>query len=125
MSYQKCPKCDGQGIVSKPPYVPGDVTQWSATSTSFPCDVCNGLKIITGPPVTYEEHWRTIQTLVAELEKARAELAALRVHQGNIEKVNAEIMWTELQEAKAIIEEYESFFDEVAAWMKRVQEVRK
>ena len=44
--YQKCPKCDGQGTVSKPPYVPGDVNQWSSTSTTFTCDICNGQKII-------------------------------------------------------------------------------
>ncbi len=44
--FQKCPKCDGQGTVSKPPYVPGDVNQWSSTSATFQCDVCNGQKII-------------------------------------------------------------------------------
>lgn len=43
---QKCPKCDGQGSVSKPPYVPGDVHQWSSTSATHICDVCNGQKII-------------------------------------------------------------------------------
>lgn len=49
MEYQLCPKCNGQGIVSKPPYVAGDVHQWSSTSTSFPCDVCLGQKIIAKP----------------------------------------------------------------------------
>ena len=44
--YQTCPKCNGQGSVSKPPYVPGDVHQWSSTSINFICDVCNGAKII-------------------------------------------------------------------------------
>lgn len=44
--YQKCPKCDGQGMVSKPPYIAGDVHQWSASECSFTCDVCNGAKII-------------------------------------------------------------------------------
>lgn len=44
--YQKCPKCDGQGTVSKPPYIAGDVYQWSATQCTFTCDVCNGAKII-------------------------------------------------------------------------------
>jgi len=33
--WQKCPKCDGQGIVSKPSYVPGDVYQWSSSATTF------------------------------------------------------------------------------------------
>lgn len=44
--YQKCPKCNGQGTVSKPPWLAGDIDQWSGTATSFPCDVCNGAKII-------------------------------------------------------------------------------
>jgi hypothetical protein len=44
--YQICPKCNGQGIVSKPPWVPGDVNQWISSSCSFVCDVCNGAKMI-------------------------------------------------------------------------------
>lgn len=44
--YQKCPKCDGQGTVSKPPYVPGDVHEWSSTSAAHVCDVCGGSKVI-------------------------------------------------------------------------------
>lgn len=44
--YQCCPKCGGQGTVSKPPYVAGDVHQWTSSATSFPCDVCHGAKII-------------------------------------------------------------------------------
>ena len=47
--FQLCPKCNGQGIVSKPPWVAGDVTQWSSSATSFPCNVCNGAKIIAVP----------------------------------------------------------------------------
>jgi len=46
----KCPKCDGQGIVSKPPWVAGDVHQWSSTEVTFECDVCHGSKIIWGKP---------------------------------------------------------------------------
>ena len=49
MHYQKCPKCDGQGVVSKPPYVPGDVSMWSATCTTFTCDVCTGTKVLLVP----------------------------------------------------------------------------
>jgi hypothetical protein len=45
-AWQLCPKCLGQGIVSKPPYIAGDVNNWSSSSTSFVCDVCNGAKII-------------------------------------------------------------------------------
>lgn len=44
---QKCPKCDGQGIVSKPPHVAGDVNEWTSSEPSFQCDVCNGAKIIS------------------------------------------------------------------------------
>lgn len=40
-----CPKCSGQGIVSKPPYVPGDVHQWTSSSATFVCDLCNGTKV--------------------------------------------------------------------------------
>lgn len=43
---QLCPKCNGQGIVSKPPWVAGDVHQWTSSATSFTCDVCNGAKVI-------------------------------------------------------------------------------
>lgn len=46
----KCPKCDGQGIVSKPPWVAGDVFIWSSTQAAFTCDVCNGAKIIWSKP---------------------------------------------------------------------------
>ncbi len=53
--YQKCPKCDGQGIVSKPHYVAGDVYQWTSSSSSFNCDVCNGAKIIAMMPVKEQE----------------------------------------------------------------------
>jgi DnaJ-class molecular chaperone len=49
MKAQLCPKCNGQGIVSRPPWVPGDVAQWSSPATSYPCDVCKGLKIIYVP----------------------------------------------------------------------------
>lgn len=47
--WQICPKCNGQGTVSKPPYLAGDITEWSSTEVSFQCDVCNGNKIITKP----------------------------------------------------------------------------
>lgn len=44
--YQLCPKCNGQGTVSKPPWVAGDVQKWASSSTSFVCDVCQGSKIL-------------------------------------------------------------------------------
>ena len=47
--YQLCPKCNGQGIVSKPPYVPDGVDNWTSNATSYTCNVCNGAKIIPRP----------------------------------------------------------------------------
>lgn len=48
--WQLCPKCQGQGQVSKPPGMPVEVQEWASTEISFMCDVCNGTKIIA-PPV--------------------------------------------------------------------------
>ena len=48
--YQLCPKCNGQGTVSKPPWVDGDVYEWIGSSIGgYVCDVCNGAKIIPTP----------------------------------------------------------------------------
>lgn len=49
--YQICPKCNGQGTVSKPPWVDGDVHQWvdSTNTGGYTCNVCNGAKIIPMP----------------------------------------------------------------------------
>jgi len=44
--YQLCPKCHGQGIVSKPPLLAGDVNEWTGSESSYPCDVCNGAKTL-------------------------------------------------------------------------------
>lgn len=44
--YQTCPKCNGQGVVSKPPYVAEGVNTWVGTASAHQCDVCNGAKII-------------------------------------------------------------------------------
>lgn len=45
-AYQLCPKCNGQGIVSKPPWVAGDVNEWTSSAASYICDLCNGAKVI-------------------------------------------------------------------------------
>lgn len=50
--WQLCPKCNGQGIVSKPPHIAGDVNQWVSSSSQFQCDVCSGAKILPAPPKT-------------------------------------------------------------------------
>ena len=49
MNAQKCPKCDGQGIIAKPPWVAGDVNEWISDSSEYVCDVCGGAKIIYVP----------------------------------------------------------------------------
>ena len=49
---QLCPKCNGQGIVSRPPWIAGDVHQWSGgTASSFVCNVCNGARVIYPPQI--------------------------------------------------------------------------
>jgi len=41
--YQKCPVCDGTGLVSKPPGVAGDQNTWVSYSTGpYPCRACGG-----------------------------------------------------------------------------------
>lgn len=43
----KCPVCDGQGIVSKPPWVAGDQVTWvSGGVTTYPCPACAGAKVL-------------------------------------------------------------------------------
>ena len=38
-----CPLCGGQGTVSKPPWVDGDIHQWvSGSSGGYTCKVCGG-----------------------------------------------------------------------------------
>ena len=43
MHAELCPKCNGQKIVSTPPWVNGDVMEWTSGGTSsYPCPVCGG-----------------------------------------------------------------------------------
>jgi hypothetical protein len=44
--WQKCPKCDGQGIISKPPWINGDQNTWTASEGSYTCNLCNGQMVI-------------------------------------------------------------------------------
>ena len=40
----KCPVCDGQGLVSKPPYLAGDQQTWGDSSCApYPCKRCGGI----------------------------------------------------------------------------------
>ena len=50
MKAQLCPKCGGQGVVSRPPWIPADIRVWNSTGTStYTCDVCYGAKVIYVP----------------------------------------------------------------------------
>jgi len=54
--YQICPKCKGQGTVSKPPWVDGDINTWSSSGTnSYICNVCHGAKIIPTLQEKYDD----------------------------------------------------------------------
>jgi len=46
MATELCPKCNGQGIVSKPPYLAGDINEWSSSESQFTCNLCNGKMVI-------------------------------------------------------------------------------
>jgi len=53
VNYQLCPKCNGQGVVSEPPYTMIDIHgESSAEPTSaFICNICKGEKIIPLFPI--------------------------------------------------------------------------
>ena len=43
----KCPVCDGAGLVSRPPHIPGDVTEWTDSKTGpYECRACKGFGIV-------------------------------------------------------------------------------
>jgi hypothetical protein len=47
MTGQLCPKCKGQGIVSRPPWIPADQPTWvSHTLGPYRCNLCDGMKVI-------------------------------------------------------------------------------
>ncbi len=41
-----CPKCKGQGIVEKPPWIPASVNQWASGDTTYVCNLCNGAMVV-------------------------------------------------------------------------------
>ena len=47
--WQTCPKCNGQGWMSKPSWITGDTNEWTSTSAMHVCDICWGAKIIQTP----------------------------------------------------------------------------
>lgn len=49
--WQKCPVCDGQGLVNKPAHVAGDQATWTdAQAGPYPCRRCAGAGTIASPP---------------------------------------------------------------------------
>lgn len=55
---QLCPKCQGQGVVSRPPWLPADIPVWTShTVGPYVCDVCNGFKVVneTDPTVSQND----------------------------------------------------------------------
>jgi len=46
----KCPVCNGTGVTFRPPWVAGDVNEWTASANGpFPCRACNGTGIVWEP----------------------------------------------------------------------------
>lgn len=44
----RCPVCNGQGIVSRPPYIAGDIYTWTSSQASWVCKACEGKGIVWG-----------------------------------------------------------------------------
>ena len=61
--YQLCPKCNGQGTVSLPPWIDGDTDEFlNVDIGGFTCDICEGEGLLIKPereegydPITYSE----------------------------------------------------------------------
>jgi hypothetical protein len=43
---QLCPKCQGQGVVSRPPWIPADVQAWNGPLITYTCNLCGGRMVI-------------------------------------------------------------------------------
>lgn len=46
INWQLCPKCEGQGRVTKPPYLAAGINEWASSQLDFECPVCNGKRLI-------------------------------------------------------------------------------
>jgi hypothetical protein len=45
----KCPVCQGTGIVSRPPWIAGDIGEWTDSgNNTYPCKACDGKGVIWG-----------------------------------------------------------------------------
>lgn len=43
----RCPVCEGQGLVNRPPWLAGDQNTWTDNQAGpYPCKACNGTGII-------------------------------------------------------------------------------
>lgn len=43
----KCPVCDGQGKLNKPPWVAGDQKEWQDINTGpYQCHACSGMGVL-------------------------------------------------------------------------------
>jgi len=70
MTIEKCPVCNGQKTVSKPPYVAGDIDHWmSCSMETYPCPTCGGKGyVVVDDSTTINELRATIDGHTAELD---------------------------------------------------------
>lgn len=58
MSVIKCPVCDGTRLVSRPPWIAGDVMMWTDSQTGpYTCKTCNGNGIIDTTLFMFAGNW--------------------------------------------------------------------
>jgi len=47
----QCPICAGTGLVSRPPWIAGDIESYTTSTTGpYPCNACGGQGYIMSPP---------------------------------------------------------------------------
>lgn len=97
VAWQKCPICDGRGVVAYPPNAPlGTSIFSSSASSSWPCEVCHGAKILVIPcdsrpivadsgfqiphcEVTAEDLWQ-LEQAVQDATEQRPEIQVARLY---------------------------------------------
>ena len=82
--WQKCPVCNGTGLVSRPPWVAGDMPGWSSTGTGpYPCRTCGGTGTLWAPSeyhtIDSPKIEPTVPTPEYEELKTRAEQAEAKL----------------------------------------------
>ena len=103
--WQKCPVCNGTGLVSRPPWVAGDVTGWSSTGTGpYPCRVCGGRGVLlapdeyhaTDPPrIEFDVPPPECKELKTRAERAEAKMRKLSEAAAWRDECFATILWFE------------------------------